>query len=92
MTRRELIQALASQTHGIYKDTENTLNALVEIIESRVEQGEKVLITGFGVFDRRTRAARHGVDPRSGVDIRVPEMHVPGFHGSVSFKKRVRQH
>lgn len=91
MTKRELIETLAQQTGISKRQTENFINTLANTVVNTVAGGEKVSITGFGVFDLGQRAARRGVDPRTQEEIQIPAMNMPRFRAGKRFKERVRE-
>ena len=49
----------------------------------------KVVISGFGTFEVRTRAARTGRNPRTGEDITIPEQKTPAFKAGKALKDSV---
>ena len=49
--------------------------------------GEKVNITGFGVFEKRARAARTARNPRTGETVKVKKTNVPAFRAGTNFKE-----
>jgi DNA-binding protein HU-beta len=65
------------------------VNAVLETIQSTVANGDKVAITGFGVFERSQRAARAGRNPATGAAIQVPASSVPKFRPGTGFKALV---
>src|SRR5436305_14691445 len=66
VNRAELIDAIRNRL-GVEKRTaENAVDAVLDTIQRAVAQGEKVAITGFGVFEKVDRAARTGRNPRTG--------------------------
>ena len=90
MTKQKLIETLAAETNMTKRQTEQTLVTLVKIIERTVAKGEKVSITGFGTFDLGKRAARRGVNPQTGAEIRIPEMAMPRFRAGKRLKETIR--
>ncbi len=90
MTRRELISTLASKQGTSKRQAEEWLDSFVNIVSSEVAKGNKVSITGFGVFDLGSRAARRGVDPRSGEEIQIPKLKMPRFRAGKRLKELVR--
>lgn len=90
MTKRELVEALAGRQGVSKRQAEQWLDSFTDIVMKRVTAGEKVAITGFGVFILGQRAARRGVDPRSGVEISIPAMPIPRFRVGKRFKQVVR--
>lgn len=91
MTKRELIETLAQETGTSKRQAENFVNTLADTVIDTVSNGEKVSITGFGVFDLGERAARRGVDPRTQEDIQIPSMKMPRFRAGKRFKETVRE-
>jgi len=54
-----------------------------------VKKGEKVAIIGFGNFEARQRAARTGVNPKTGKKMTIPAKKVPVFRPGKAFKEAV---
>jgi DNA-binding protein HU-beta len=90
MTRKELIEVLASETKLSKREVKDILDKFASIVMKTVKKGEKVSITGFGTFDLGKRAARRGRDPQTGEIIRIPEMKMPRFRAGNNLKKEVR--
>ena len=74
--KAQLIEAL-SERLGDKKVASQAVDGLVDIIIRTVNKGEKVNITGFGVFEKRARAARTARNPRTGEAVRVKKTNVP---------------
>src|SRR3982751_6004233 len=83
--KAQLIEAL-SERLGDKKVGGEAVNGLVDIIIRTVNKGEKVNITGFGVFEKRARAARTARNPRTGEAVRVKKTNVPAFRAGTTFK------
>ncbi|MBR4896410.1 MAG: HU family DNA-binding protein [Clostridia bacterium] len=58
MNKSDLINALADKTQLSRKNAEKNLNAFVDTIVSKLAEGEKVQLIGFGTFEVKTRSAR----------------------------------
>src|SRR3954451_24617624 len=86
VNRAELIDAIRTRL-GVEKRTaESALDAVLDTIQRAVAQGEKVAITGFGVFEKVDRAARTGRNPRTGEAVKVKKTSVPKFRPGSQFK------
>src|SRR3954469_13883976 len=86
VNRAELIDAIRDRL-GIEKKTaEHAVDAVLDTIQRAVAQGEKVAITGFGVFEKVDRAARTGRNPRTGEAVKVKKTSVPKFRPGSQFK------
>ena len=78
MNKRDLIDALSGRL-GDKKSATEALNAVLETIQSAVASGDKVAITGFGVFEKSDRPARTARNPATGAQIHVAASSVPKF-------------
>jgi len=91
MTKDELIDAVAAKTDTSKKDTEATVNAILETITKTLVDGGKIALTGFGTFSVNRREARTGVNPQHPEQkIQIPAMNVPKFKAGKSLKDAVR--
>jgi len=88
VNKAELIEALAGRL-GDRKSATAALDAVLAEIQSAVTKGDKVAITGFGVFEKRVRAARTARNPRTGEAVKVKKTSVPAFRAGASFKDMV---
>src|SRR5947199_1288492 len=83
--KAQLIEALTERL-GDKKAASEAVDGLVDIIIRTVNKGEKVNITGFGVFEKRARAARTARNPRTGEAVKVKKTNVPAFRAGTTFK------
>ncbi len=90
MKKPELISAIAEKTGAKKKDVEAFLNAFVETVEEALAKGDKVSLIGFGTFGVRERAARKGVNPKTGKPIDIPATKVPYFKAGKTLKEKVK--
>lgn len=88
MNKAELIEALAGRL-GDKKAATAALDAVLAEIQSQVTKGERVAITGFGVFEKRVRGARTARNPRTGEAVKVKKTSVPAFRAGAGFKDMV---
>jgi len=89
MNRAELISEIAEIT-GQPKTTVGTaINALLHSVTGALARGEKVTLVGFGTFERRTRQARTGRNPRTLAPLRIPASKVPAFRAGQELKEIV---
>lgn len=88
MNKAELIDALAVRL-GEKKTASVALDAVLAEVQAAVTKGDKVSITGFGVFEKRTRAARMARNPRTGEAVKVKKTAVPAFRAGAGFKEMV---
>jgi DNA-binding protein HU-beta len=88
VNKAELIEALAVRL-GDKRSASDALDAVLAEIQTAVTKGDKVSITGFGVFEKRVRAARMARNPRTGEAVRVKKTSVPAFRPGAGFKDTV---
>jgi len=88
MNKRDLIDAISGRM-GDKKTATEAVNAVLDTIQSTVAKGDKVAITGFGVFEKANRPARTARNPATGAAIKVPKSSVPKFRAGADFKAMV---
>jgi DNA-binding protein HU-beta len=86
VNRAELIDAIRNRLGIDKRAAEHAVDAVLDTIQRAVAQGEKVAITGFGVFEKVDRAARTGRNPRTGEAVKVKKTSVPKFRPGSQFK------
>jgi len=89
MNRSELIETVAARAGSDQTAARRHVDAVFDAIMESVASGERVLVTGFGTFDRFARPARQGRNPRTGRPIEVAAAEVPRFRVGQTFKNRV---
>lgn len=90
MTKRDLINLVAKKANLTNKAAREAVQAVVDGVRDALKRGEKVVITGFGTFSLRSRAARKGRNPRTGEVITINARKTPGFTAGKALKKAVR--
>ena len=90
MNKTELIETLVQKLNASKAEVERGVDALIETITSTLKAGGEAVITGFGTFSARKRAARIGRNPRTGEKIDVPAMTVPKFKAGKTFKDALK--
>ena len=88
MNKAELIEALAARL-GDKKAATAALDAVLAEVQQAVTKGDRVAITGFGVFEKRVRGARTARNPRTGEAVKVKKTSVPAFRAGAGFKEMV---
>ena|SRR5487761_335230 len=88
MNKRDLIDAISGRL-GSKSAATDAVNAMLDTIQAAVAKGDKVAITGFGVFEKSERPARTARNPATGASIKVPASSVPKFRAGADFKAAV---
>ncbi|MBQ7922326.1 MAG: HU family DNA-binding protein [Clostridia bacterium] len=89
MNKTELINAAAKKSGLTIKETEAALGAILEVMEDALVAGDKIQVTGFGVFHVTERAARDGRNPRTGEKLHVEASRNASFAPSSVLKKKL---
>ena len=80
MIRSELLQALSKDNPELRaEEVEEVVDIFFDEIASRLADGGRVELRGFGAFSTRERKEREGRNPRTGETVQVPAKRVPYF-------------
>ena len=88
--KNQLIQALADKLGVTKKQGADSLDAFTEVITGYLRKGEKVNITGFGIFKVADRKAREGINPKTGEKIHIAASKKPRFTAGKALKEAVK--
>ena len=91
MQKTDFIARVAEQTGTSKKVARQVIEAALDTIGQSLANDEKVVLTGFGTFELRTRQARRGVNPQTRQMMTIASSRSPGFSASNSLKELVRQ-
>lgn len=91
MNKAVLAQKLAEKLNVSKKEAEDMLNAFVDLVMDALKRDEEVVLTGFGAFMSKTRAARTGVNPQNpSQKIQIPAVRVPKFKAGKALKDALK--
>ncbi len=71
MNRRDLVQAVSTQSGVERKDVDSVLKGFTDVVTSVVSKGEAVSISGFAKFVKVDRPARMGRNPQTQQPVRI---------------------
>jgi len=91
MNKTELIAAAAAEANVSKKDAAAVIEAALGAVTASLKKGEKVQLIGFGTFEVRERAAREGVNPRTGASVKIAATKVPAFKAGKALKDTVNE-
>lgn len=63
MNKNELLTSVSEKTGLSKKDSQASLDAILETIKETVQRGDKVQLIGFGNFEPKLNKARKGINP-----------------------------
>ena len=89
MTKAEFVDRIAGNFDS-KKAAADAVDAVLGGIEDTLAGGGAVNFTGFGKFSVADRAARQGVNPRTGERITIAAGRVPKFSAGAGLKSRVK--
>ncbi|CAM4390037.1 MAG: DNA-binding protein HU [Legionellaceae bacterium] len=90
MHKQDFVKSLAEKLSLPQTKAEESLNAVIGLIESALTEGQTITFVGFGQFGVKTRAARTGRNPKTGEALHIPEAKVPYFTPGKKLKDAVK--
>jgi DNA-binding protein HU-beta len=90
VTKQEFVDAVADRAGMSKSDAGKAVEAVLDTITDTLRKRDAVTFTGFGKFSTSDRAARMGVNPRTGAKVMIPATTVPKFSAGSSLKGSVK--
>jgi DNA-binding protein HU-beta len=85
VNKADLIEAVTKRV-GDKRTANAAVEAFIDAVTRAVATGERVAITGFGVFEKVDRAARTARNPATGATVMLKKTSVPKFRPGQGFK------
>ena len=89
LTKDDLIQTLYDQSGFSKQKARTTIETVFELVKKALESGDDVLVSGFGKFIVREKAARRGRNPATGEDLTLDPRRVITFKCSGVMRDRI---
>ena len=89
MNKSQLVEAVAADSGLSKADTSRAIESLLDTVTKTLKKGDEVSITGFGKFSVVKRAARQGVNPRTGERVKTKASKAPKFSAGATLKQAV---
>lgn len=86
MNKSQIINAIAANSSVSKREIKEIVDQLFEIAEQALDNGEKVMISGFGVFSVSEVAERIGRNPRTGEKVKIAARRNVKFHSNMDIK------
>jgi DNA-binding protein HU-beta len=86
VNKQDLIEAVSTQLGHSKRDVTDVVEATLNELKRAVSRGEKVALSGFGVFERAQRNARMGRNPQTGEAVKISATKLPKFRAGAEFK------
>jgi DNA-binding protein HU-beta len=90
VTKQEFVDAVADRAGLSKRDASEAVDAVLDTITDTLKRGDSVTFTGFGKFSSSARAARMGVNPRTGERVQIQATTVPKFTAGSALKSAVK--
>jgi integration host factor subunit alpha len=82
LTKEDIITNVYNQVGLSKKQSRSVVETLLEIVKSRLEKGEDLLVSGFGKFVVKDKTARRGRNPQTTEDLQLRARRVVVFKTS----------
>lgn len=89
MNKTQLVEHIADNANLSKDEAMKALDAALDGISQAMQDGDTIQLVGFGTFKVSERAARIGRNPKTGQEIRMPAVKVPGFKAGKTLKEFV---
>ena len=86
MNKAEIIDSVSARLGLAKRDVTDVVDAFIEETKKALVRGEKVAVSGFGVFEASQRKARLGRNPRTGETVKIKATKIPKFRPGTEFK------
>ena len=90
VTKQEFVDRVASKADLNKREAGKAVDAFIDAVTESLRRGDSITFTGFGKFSTSDRAARMGVNPRTGEKVSIPAARVPKFSAGSSLKQAVK--
>lgn len=91
LTKANLVDAIKNESGLTRKQSFELVEALLKIIKRNLENGEDVLISGFGKFCVKEKKERKGRNPATGEDMMLAPRKVVTFRCSPVLRERINE-
>ena len=89
LTRADLCEAVHEEVGLTRQDCSALVERTLDLIAEALEAGKTVKLSGFGVFQVRSKRARMGRNPKTGEAVALSGKYVPHFKPGKDLRERV---
>ena len=89
LTKAQIVEAVQNGNGFTRKQSEESVEILIELIRKTLENGEDVLLSGFGKFCVREKAVRRGRNPATGEAMMLDARRVITFKSSGKLRDKI---
>ncbi|MCP4745536.1 MAG: integration host factor subunit alpha [Desulfobacteraceae bacterium] len=94
LTKLDIVERIAEEMKpaGLNKERSfDVVESLIEIMKQTMQNGDDVLISGFGKFCVKQKKKRRGRNPATGEDLMLSPRKVVTFKCSGKLRERIRR-
>lgn len=91
LTKAQIVELIAENVGFSKKQSIDIMENLIEIIKSRLADGEDVMISGFGKFCVKSKNKRRGRNPATGEDLMLDSRRVVTFKCSGNLRDAINK-
>jgi integration host factor subunit alpha len=91
ITKAHLADSIHNQLCLPKNQSIQAVESILEIIKKTLENGEDVMISGFGKFYVKEKRGRRGRNPQTGEDLMLGSRRVVGFKCSGKLRDRINR-
>lgn len=91
LTKADIVNRLQKADIIPKANTVSAVDTLIEIIKKTLEDGDNVLISGFGKFSVKDKRPRRGRNPHTGQDLMLDARRVVTFKPSGVLRDRLNK-
>lgn len=86
MNKSQLISAVAEEVNLSKIEVKKVVDTLFKCVEKNLQESDKVVISGFGVFTVTSTQERMGRNPRTGESVKIAARRNVKFHSNMDIE------
>ena len=86
MNKSQLISAVAEEVNLSKVEVKKVVDTLFKCVEKNLQESDKVVISGFGVFTVTSTQERIGRNPRTGESVKIAARRNVKFHSNMDIE------
>ena len=91
MTKKELSIKIAEDTGLKQVEVIKVVQKMLDFMIEALFKGEVIELRNFGIFKVKSRKPRIGRNPKTGVEVPIPERKVVTFKAGMVMKKKMKE-
>ena len=91
LTKAHIVENLLAKNLFTKTASAQIIESLIELLKQSLEEGDDVLISGFGKFSVQEKNQRRGRNPQSGEPIMLPPRKVVSFKCSGKLREKINR-